>query len=66
MGAKEQESKRRVGQIGSPSHTPYLAVLKKCWPQCLNVFLVFFVTLAIFPAVHSGNDYKSLLLVFVK
>ena len=26
-------------------------VFKKCWPQCLNVFLTFYVTLALFPAV---------------
>lgn len=26
-------------------------VFKKCWPQCLNVFLTFFLTLALFPAV---------------
>lgn len=39
-------------------------VLKKCWPQCLNVFLTFYVTLALFPAVmanigQSQNSYFS-------
>lgn len=32
---------------------PYWAVFRKAWPQCLNVFLVFFVTLAMFPEVTS-------------
>lgn len=27
------------------------SILKKCWPQCLNVFLTFYVTLALFPAI---------------
>lgn len=26
-------------------------VLTKCWPQCLNVFLTFYITLALFPAI---------------
>ncbi|XP_021968310.1 equilibrative nucleoside transporter 3 isoform X2 [Folsomia candida] len=51
MSAKEQESKRSVGHVGQK--TPYMAILKKCFPQCINVFLVFFVTLTIFPTVHS-------------
>lgn len=55
MSAKEQESKRSVGHVGQK--TPYMAILKKCFPQCINVFLVFFVTLTIFPTVHSGNAY---------
>ena len=43
-----------------PSHStrrsiPYLTIFKKCFPQCLNVFLIFFVTLTIFPAVYSGK-----------
>lgn len=29
-------------------------VFKKTWPQCLNVFMVFFVTLSVFPAVHAN------------
>ncbi|XP_037527018.1 equilibrative nucleoside transporter 1 [Rhipicephalus sanguineus] len=32
---------------------PYWLVFKQAWPQCLNVFLIFFVTLAAFPAVTS-------------
>ncbi|KAH8404380.1 hypothetical protein KR222_007376 [Zaprionus bogoriensis] len=32
---------------------PYLQVLKKAFPQLFNVFFTFFVTLAVFPAIHS-------------
>lgn len=32
----------------------YGLVFKQIWPQCLNVFTVFFVTLSIFPAVHAN------------
>ena len=32
----------------------YMLVFKHIWPQCLNVFTVFFVTLSIFPAVHAN------------
>ena len=31
----------------------YLLIFKEIWPQCLNVFTIFFVTLSIFPAVHA-------------
>ncbi|XP_074026240.1 equilibrative nucleoside transporter 1 isoform X1 [Leptinotarsa decemlineata] len=50
---KEIQKQRQVGR-GAKERVPYLYILKKCFPQLLNVFLVFFVTLAIFPAVHSG------------
>lgn len=33
---------------------PYFLVFKEIWPQCLNVFTIFFVTLAIFPAVQAN------------
>ena len=33
---------------------PYLLVLRYAWKQCLNVFLVFFVTLSIFPVIQAG------------
>lgn len=31
-------------------------VFKKCWPQCLNVFFTFYVTLALFPAVLANIE----------
>lgn len=36
--------------------TPYLTILKQIWVQIYNVFVTFFVTLAVFPAVHSGKS----------
>ncbi|XP_023221355.1 equilibrative nucleoside transporter 3-like isoform X2 [Centruroides sculpturatus] len=33
---------------------PFFLIFKKIWPQCFNVFFVFFVTLTIFPAVHAN------------
>ncbi|VDN10716.1 unnamed protein product [Dibothriocephalus latus] len=32
----------------------YLETFKECWPQCLNVWLVFVCTLSIFPAIQSN------------
>lgn len=32
---------------------PYWTILKQSWVQLYNVFIIFFVTLAVFPAVHS-------------
>lgn len=37
-------------------------VLLKCWPQCLNVFLTFYVTLALFPSILA--DIKQLQGIF--
>jgi len=51
---KEQQVKRKQS-VNAVSYTPYCAILKQCLPQCFNVFFVFFVTLTIFPAVHSGE-----------
>lgn len=34
-------------------HTPYATILRQSCLQLYNIFIVFFVTLAIFPAVHS-------------
>ena len=33
----------------------YWNIFKKCFPQLVNIFLVFFVTLSLFPAVLSGQ-----------
>ncbi|KAG8201380.1 hypothetical protein JTE90_016855 [Oedothorax gibbosus] len=37
----------------SSRRPPYWKIFCKTWPQCFNVFFVFFVTLTIFPAIHS-------------
>ena len=36
-------------------YIPYLTIFKKCFPQCFNVFLIFFVNMTVFPAVHAGT-----------
>lgn len=33
----------------------YWDVFKKCFPQLLNIFLTFCITLSLFPAVLSGK-----------
>lgn len=35
-----------------------LSVLSKCWPQCLNIFITFYVTLTLFPNVLSNINLK--------
>ncbi|KAJ1525251.1 hypothetical protein ONE63_010076 [Megalurothrips usitatus] len=52
MSQKELQKKKRES-LGPVPRTPFFAVFRKCWPQCLNVFMVFFVTLALFPTVQS-------------
>lgn len=53
LNQKEAEHQRLVsgGQVGRP---PYWKIFKQASPQLFNVFFVFFVTLAIFPTVHSS------------
>ncbi|XP_052130282.1 equilibrative nucleoside transporter 2 [Frankliniella occidentalis] len=52
MSQKELQKKKREN-LGAVPRTPFFAVFRKCYPQCLNVFMVFFVTLALFPTVQS-------------
>src|SRR5699024_8056759 len=44
-GAEKQTTNKRP---------PYLFVLRYAWKQCLNVFMVFFVTLSVFPVIQAG------------
>lgn len=50
---QEEERRTAAGTGGIKGRTPYWYIFRKCFPQCLNVFLVFFVTLSIFPTVYS-------------
>jgi len=50
---ENQDSK----QGGEDDKIPYWRIFKQASPQLFNVFFVFFVTLTIFPAVHSGITY---------
>ncbi|KAJ8961034.1 hypothetical protein NQ317_004369, partial [Molorchus minor] len=50
---KDLEQRRQITK-GMNERIPYLYVLKKSLPQLYNVFFVFFVTLSVFPSLHSG------------
>lgn len=53
VSEKQQEKARRSqGAIGSP-RIPYFKIFKQCSLQLFNVFMIFFVTLSVFPTVHS-------------
>ncbi|XP_047113314.1 equilibrative nucleoside transporter 1 isoform X1 [Schistocerca piceifrons] len=53
LAQKEQQSKECQAVGRASSHVPYFQIFKQCFPQLFNVFFVFFVTLSVFPAVHS-------------
>ncbi|CAH1736445.1 equilibrative nucleoside transporter 1 isoform X1 [Aphis gossypii] len=46
-------------QSGEDEKVPYWRIFKQASPQLFNVFFVFFVTLSIFPAVHSDIKTSS-------
>ncbi|XP_076643892.1 equilibrative nucleoside transporter 1 isoform X1 [Halictus rubicundus] len=48
-------NKRQLENKGKakPDGLPYWKIFKQCFPQCFNVFFVFFVTLSLFPSVQS-------------
>jgi hypothetical protein len=50
--------------LHQPSLSVYIATFKEVWSQLLDVWLVFFVTLALFPKVlldiNPGNTYDIL------
>ncbi|XP_078046276.1 NADPH-dependent diflavin oxidoreductase 1 isoform X3 [Augochlora pura] len=48
-------NKRQLENKGRGKHDsmPYWNIFKQCFPQCFNTFFVFFVTLSLFPSVHS-------------
>jgi len=54
----ENDQKRNDRAGLSSSRPPYWRIFKQAFPQLFNVFLIFFVTLGVFPAVHS--DIKLL------
>lgn len=58
LNQKEAASKRQNNH-GASSSVPYGKVFLKCFPQCFNVFLVFFVTLSVFPVIQAGMYVQS-------
>ncbi|KAJ1372344.1 hypothetical protein KIN20_034480 [Parelaphostrongylus tenuis] len=55
---KYYTEKGRINRLAQnatrPSLAQFIETFKNCWQQFLSVFLVFFVTLAVFPAVLVG------------
>lgn len=55
---QKEMNKRQLENSSRGKFKPaYWTVFKACFPQCSNTFLIFFVTLALFPSVQS--DIKS-------
>ncbi|MFH4981913.1 hypothetical protein AB6A40_008622 [Gnathostoma spinigerum] len=56
---KKAEEEKEVVNLNEGESTTkvmlYWEVFKQVWVQCLNVFLVFFVTLSIFPAIMADT-----------
>lgn len=66
--AQHERAKKAAKRDPSKPKVPYFYIFKKAFPQLFNVFMVFFVTLAVFPAVLAGDltvylAFKSLLLI---
>lgn len=57
MSEKQQEKASRAG-VNVKARPPYWTIFKQSSLQLFNVFFIFFVTLTVFPAVHS--DIKQL------
>ncbi|KAK6057877.1 nucleoside transporter [Cooperia oncophora] len=45
---------RQVEHASRPSLEQFMQTIKGCWAQLVSVFLVFFVTLAVFPTILAG------------
>lgn len=50
---KEANKRQLENNSRGTYRPPYWMVFKACFPQCFNTFLIFFVTLALFPSVQS-------------
>lgn len=51
IAEKERSRNERAGI--NTSRPPYWTIFKQAFPQLFNVFMIFFVTLSVFPAVYS-------------
>lgn len=50
---QKQLASKKSANAGSEPKVPYWKIFRQTSPQLFNVFFIFFVTLSIFPAVHS-------------
>lgn len=49
-----EKEKKRIERAGfNTNRPPYWKIFKEAFPQLFNVFMIFFVTLSVFPAVYS-------------
>ncbi|XP_063608530.1 equilibrative nucleoside transporter 3-like [Penaeus indicus] len=55
--AQHERAKKAAKRDPSKPKVPYFYIFKKAFPQLFNVFMVFFVTLAVFPAVLPGPRF---------
>ena len=55
---QEEEKNASNSNPNARRSPPYWKIFQKCFPQCFNVFFVFFVTLSIFPTIHSGIRWR--------
>jgi solute carrier family 29 (equilibrative nucleoside transporter), member 1/2/3 len=58
MSEKQQEKARRSG-ININARPPYWKIFKESFMQLFNVFFIFFVTLTIFPNIHSKIESSN-------
>lgn len=56
MHEKEAEKAIKMGASAN-SRPPYWQIFKQAFPQLFNIFFVFFITLALYPAVQSGMQH---------
>lgn len=64
MHEKEAEKAIKMGASAN-SRPPYWQIFKQASPQLFNIFFVFFITLALFPAVQSGMEQHFLFDIFI-
>lgn len=53
MRNQREIEKSKAAGIDTTARPPYWQIFKQASPQLFNIFFVFFITLAVFPAVHS-------------
>lgn len=59
LSAVAQQRERKLSQGQKKVRPPLWAIFKQAWPQLFNVFFTYFVSLSIFPSMHSGEYRPS-------